>query len=138
MSATEASVGATRWMGNVAILLMILTFGYLGQSLIKFGLGHVGGFSFQSFHAIARFFAGCLSNGYVCLGVFCTGLGFAMWIAFLSRLDLSQALLMIAIGYLPWLLIGRFVFHEQIGPLRILGAVLIMIGVICVGLSKPK
>jgi len=124
--------------GNFVILALILVCGYAGQSLIKLGLREVGGFSFQSLGTMVRFFTSCLQNAYVWMGFACVCIGFAMWMAFLSRLDLSQALLMIAISYLPWLLIGRFVFHERIGPLRILGAILITVGVICVGLSKPK
>jgi len=125
-------------IGNLVILAVILICGYAGQSLIKIGLREVGGFSFRSVGAAVRFYVSCLHNPYVWMGFVCVGIGFAMWLAFFSRLDFSQALLMIAISYLPLLLVGRFVFHEKIGSLRILGAILITVGVICVGLGKPK
>ena len=119
----------SRWGGNFSIFVFCSAFAYVGQALIKHGLQSVGQFRFQDPRAMVSFFTSCASDRNIWIGVFCVGLGFLMWMAFLSRLELSQAMPMLAFSYVPWLFIGHYFFKEQISPLRILGVILITLGV---------
>lgn len=77
-----------------------------------------------------------LPRVYIWVGIMVVTMGFLVWMALLSRLDLSQALPMLAFGYLPWLVIGRYFLGEAITPMRVVGVTLIVLGVLCMGYGK--
>ncbi len=118
-------------MSNIAILMLVLFCDYSGQALIKYGLKGVGTFQFGPSREMIAFFTGCATNVTVWVGLLVVTLGFLTWITLLSRLDLSQAQPMLAFGYLPWLLIGRYFLGESVTPMRIVGVSLIVVGVLC-------
>src|SRR5512142_1958662 len=118
-------------MSNIAILLLVLLCGYVGQTLIKVGLRRVGSFRFGSSSVMLDFFFGCATSVHVLAGIAIVTVGFLTWMALLSRLDLSQALPMLAFGYLPWLVIGRYFLGETVTPMRVVGVMLIVVGVLC-------
>ena len=120
-------------LSNIVIFMAVLCFAYLGQSLIKYGLRTIGEFSVHSFQEGFSFFLKCALNPYVIGGTFIVGIGFAGWVAFLSRMDLSQALPLMSLSYIPWLIIGYYYFDEPVGLRRILGVILITAGVALIG-----
>lgn len=123
-------------MSNILILVLVLLCGYVGQTLIKYGLRRVGSVQFGSTKAVIAFFTACSTNMYIWVGIMVVTMGFLVWMALLSRLDLSQALPMLAFGYLPWLVIGRYFLGEAITPMRIVGVTLIVLGVLCMGFGQ--
>jgi drug/metabolite transporter (DMT)-like permease len=129
---------SARWTTNILLFGLLMMSALVGQSLIKVGLRSLGEFSIASIDSVVSFFLGCARNPHIWLGGLCVGSGFALWMALLSRMDLSQAVPLAAFSYIPWILIGRFVFGEPVGPMRIVGIFLITAGVICVGFSGPK
>jgi multidrug transporter EmrE-like cation transporter len=124
-----------RGYGLVVLFILVLALGYLGQTLIKKGLSGFGGFDAGSVGSALRFYRLCLRSPEIWSGVVAVGLGFLLWTAFLSRVELSKALPLLAFSYVPWLIIGRIVFGERIPLLRLVGVVLITLGVVCVGVS---
>ncbi len=118
-------------MSNIAILLLVLLCGYVGQTLIKVGLRRVGSFQFGSSKVMLEFFIGCATSPQIWAGIMIVTLGFLTWMTLLSRLDLSQALPMLAFGYVPWLVIGKYFLGEAVTPMRVIGVMLIVIGVLC-------
>ena len=119
-------------MLNLVIFLVVLSCAYAGQSLIKYGLKGVGAFQATSFVDIVYFLVRCSINPWVILGTVIVGCGFLGWISFLSRIDLSQALPLLAFSYIPWLLIGHFFFGEVVDAKRWVGVIFITIGVLLV------
>lgn len=76
-----------------------------------------------------------MSELWLWVGLFCYGLSVVVWILALSRVDVSIAYPMLSIGYIvnafgAWALLG-----ETLGPGRILGIGIIMIGVIVLARS---
>lgn len=65
-------------------------------------------------------------------GLVCYALSTVCWLAILSKVDLSFAYPMISIGYVAVLLMGAFVFGEDVTLLRWLGVLLIGIGIVSI------
>lgn len=125
-------------MSDILIVMLVLICGYVGQTLIKSGLGQVGSFQFGAPAQMAGFFVRCARTPQIWVGVMTVGVGFLVWMALLSRLDLSQALPMLAVSYVPWLLIGRYYLGERVSAMRIVGVTLIVIGVLCMGYGNTR
>jgi drug/metabolite transporter (DMT)-like permease len=121
---------------NMSILLTSTVFAYVGQTAIKYVLNRIQTIGAFNLGQIARFYRACFSAPLFWLGLATVVIGFLLWIVFLSRMDLSQAMPMLALSYIPWLLIGRFVFGEELSYQRVGGVVLIIIGVFLVGRSS--
>lgn len=67
------------------------------------------------------------------IGVVCFCLEFVVWLAFLSVLSLSQGVLLGAINMVSIVIAGRLIFKDRLDRMRILGVLLITIGVVFVG-----
>ena len=120
---------AERHLLNFGILAVVLLCGYIGQSLLKLSLTRLGTPATHAPSGLVKVDARLFLDPWVLLSIGVVGIGFLAWILFLSRMDLSQALPMLALAYVPWLIIGRFVFHEPVTPLRVAGVLLICLGV---------
>lgn len=127
--------GVKQNMTTIIIVLAVLISAYIGQSLIKFGLKDIGPFSEYTFSYIFSFVSKCVLSPAIVVGIIVVGIGFLGWIAVLSRLDISQALPLLAVSYVPWLIIGYFFFGEPIDFNRIVGVLLITVGVFLVSFS---
>jgi len=68
------------------------------------------------------------------VGIVCFCLEFLVWLAFLSVLSLSQGVLLGAINMVSIVIAGRIIFKEKLDHMRLLGMVLITLGVIFVGI----
>ena len=110
-------------LGLVAIILLSF-----GQTSLKAGLNHIGGFSLTS---AGRDFSRLLATPWVIIGFVCYAFSSILWMDVLSKLDFSLAFPMVGSVYVFNLLIGRFFFHEVFGWERILGVGLILIGICC-------
>jgi len=60
------------------------------------------------------------------------GLGAVIWLAVLARWEVSKAYPLVGFGFALTVLIG-WLFGEQVGLMRLLGALLICVGVFLVG-----
>jgi len=114
----------------VAILLLAICLGALGQILLKSGLGQLG-----DRPGIARVLSTILTNARVFGGFLCYGVSSLFYLVALSRLPLSYAYPMIALSYvivtyLAWQLLG-----ERVPLLRIGGLAIILVGVVVVALT---
>lgn len=76
-----------------------------------------------------------LGNYWIWLGVSVYIVGLLFWVAFLTLMPLSQAILLGSANIITVMLVGRVLFKEQLTPLRIIGTSLITLGVILVGIS---
>ena len=73
----------------------------------------------------------------VWLGLACYCVEFFSWLAFLSLVPLSIAVLLASINIVSVMLAARWLFGEHGGPLRTAGILLIAAGVAIVGLGAP-
>ena len=62
-------------------------------------------------------------------------LEFVLWLAFISLVPLSDGVLLGSISIVVVMLLGRVFFRERLTPLRVLGILLVSLGVGIVGLK---
>ncbi len=66
-------------------------------------------------------------------GVMCFCLEFVVWLALLSLIPLSQAILIGSINIVIVALAGRVFFHERLDKVRVAGITLVVVGVVLAG-----
>lgn len=109
------------------LLLTAISLTVTGELLLKAGMNRVGEFS-ASFDTLLRTF----TEWRVVLGFILIFSGALFWLGVISRVDLSFAYPLLALSYVISLIPAHFVLKESVTPNRILGAFVIMIGVIIV------
>lgn len=68
------------------------------------------------------------------IGIFAYIIEFLLWLAFLTLVPLSHAVLLSSINIITIMVVGRILFNEVLISQRIIGMVLITVGVIFVGI----
>ncbi|MFA6600129.1 MAG: EamA family transporter [Candidatus Omnitrophota bacterium] len=113
-----------------SILLLIVTndtCDSLAQLLMKKGLVAPAGS--LGFHEIFGFLSHNAGSWMVWLGVLIYTLNFLIWIAVLSRLDLSIAVPVASTNYITLPILAMIFLHEQVSWLRWAGIALIIAGI---------
>jgi drug/metabolite transporter (DMT)-like permease len=106
-----------------------------GQLSLKAGMNQVGAIDAASLARPLETFGRVFSNPLVWFGLACYGVGAILWLIVLSRLALSYAYLLLAAMYVLIPLVSWLVLGERIPPLRWLGMVVVVLGVLIVARS---
>lgn len=69
------------------------------------------------------------------VGIVCFCLEFVLWLVLLSILPLSSGVLLGTINMVAIMVAGRLLFRELLDPMRVLGMIFIILGVVLVGAS---
>lgn len=121
-------------LGNFYLILagVLLTTG--AQLLLKAGAQMLSGFdiALRNPLRLARLLA---SNGFIVAGVVCYGVSMMLWILALSRVDVSVAYPMLALGYPLTAVAAAFLFAEPLTLRKGLGIAVIILGVGLVALG---
>ena len=119
------------WYNNVMKDFLLLFFNVLltvmGQILLKHGVGMVG--RINSFRELLPKLTKVCLNPYVIGGICIYGFTTFVWLVILSRVKLSIAYPMLSLGYVLAIPFSWLFFKESIPKVRIIGAVIICIGV---------
>jgi drug/metabolite transporter (DMT)-like permease len=78
-----------------------------------------------------------MKNPWLWLAIACEIAAFGAWMRILAHSDLSRAFPLSAVSYLLVMAAGWFLFDETLAPLQIVGAGLIVSGVLLIG-SAPR
>jgi uncharacterized membrane protein len=114
---------------NVIIIILIgILFASLGQVFWKIGMNAVG--SIDTF-TVSNFVL-IFSNLYIITGLVMYGLGTVFWLIALSDKDLSYVYPFISLTFIIVLLLSYFVLKEQISTARIIGTIIIIVGLMVV------
>lgn len=114
----------------IAIMLVAVLAVSLGETLLSKGMKQTGdGSGLEQARAV-------LTNGYVVGGTLLMMLYFGLYMAALKQADLSFVLPLTALSYLLGAILARLYLHEHVSPTRWLGALVITVGVIIVGLGE--
>lgn len=115
------------------LILISISFGVAGQTALKLGVSQPG---------VAESATGLLSvvglifkSPLVMLGLVFYGLGALAWIAVLARLDLSVAYPFLALNFVLVTVVSRLFLGETVPPLRWLGILVIIAGILLVAKS---
>lgn len=111
---------------NLLILSCTVIFTVLGQLFLKLGANQLGQAGVGSLWGLLWFIA---TNLYLIVGLTSYGTAAISYILLLSRVDISIAAPAISLTYVISILLGYFVFQENINLERIIGILMITIGV---------
>jgi len=75
------------------------------------------------------------TNPYVFGGLFMYGIGAISWLFVLSKLEVSTAYPFVGLGFILTMILGFFLLQESISTLKVLGTMLVTIGVVMVSKS---
>jgi drug/metabolite transporter (DMT)-like permease len=122
---------------NAIALACILT-GILlnasAQLLLKAGLNAIGPFALQPENIMPVGLA-LITQPPIIGGVICYAVSLVVWLIGLSRVDVSIAYPMLSLGYVITALLAAYCFGEILTGQRIMGIVIILIGVLLLSRS---
>jgi len=104
------------------------------QLLLKAGVREIGHFDFSLANALPVGTA-LATNWPILGGLSCYVVSVVVWILALSRVEVSIAYPMLSIGYVVNAGLAWFLFGEAVGPQRLAGIAVIIVGVIIVARS---
>lgn len=122
---------------DVLSLVIVLFFSYTGQVLMKKGANEIGATDLAALYATPLVvLRSILTNVKVILGFLSAGIGAIIYLIVLARLDLTLAMpLLGALGFAVLPVIGLVFLQEPLNPMRIIGTLVISIGMVIVALS---
>ncbi len=131
---TMARKGANRMNLAIIYILISVLAGALGQILLKKGMSSMGPLTL-SLEQVGGIIWRIATNPYVVIGLLIYVCGTLFWLVALSRVDLSFAYPFASLSYVVMLAASWFLFHENITPLRLLGTVVVGLGVFLISRS---
>lgn len=112
---------------SVLILLIINIFlGVIGQTIIKVGVQKIGAFTAMP---IGTFIFKAFLSPLVLSGLFLYLMSAVIWFMVLSKTELSVAYPSLSLGYVLIVFIGYFFFGEPLTIAKIIGILLICLGI---------
>lgn len=122
-------------MKDYLLLIFNVFLTVLGQILLKQGVTTVG--RIDSFSEFLSKIWKILINPYVIGGISIYGFTTFVWLVILSRVKLSIAYPMLSLGYVIAIPFSWLFFKESIPRVRVIGAIIICIGVFLVAQGEP-
>lgn len=119
---------------SLGLVLVAVFLGAAAQLLLKAGTNAVGAFSLDA-TSLAAAAARLAAEPRLAGGVALYGASLLVWIVALSRVDVSIAYPMVALGYVVTVLAAWWWLGESVTPLRLAGVGLIVLGVVLVARS---
>ncbi len=122
-----------RALDLLAILVSVFL-AVVGQLLLKMGMLRVGKFSFNISTLVHQYIK-ILLNPFVIAGLVGFFISMLIWLYVLSRMELSLAYPFVALNYILILFGSYFLFKETITVYKMIGVVVIIVGVYLVARS---
>lgn len=119
-------------MKSIVLILISVLLGAVGQVVMKYGTSHVattGG------EGVAGMLLKYFTNLPILAGLACYALSAVVWIFAISKVELSYAYPMVALGYVVVFGLSYFLLGESISVLRLAGLVVIVAGVLMIAKS---
>lgn len=111
------------------IALVSIMLGSIAQYLLKIGVSSLEWDRNRGLFVLAK---SVLTNINLLGGIACYGLSMIFWLYVLSKLELSKAYPLVSLGYVFTLLLGYFLLHESVNIFKVLGVVLVIVGVMLI------
>lgn len=119
----------------LALILSSVTLSALAQLLLKSGMSNdqiqdmlARGSPFETAWSVA-------SNLQVIGGLGLYVLGAVIWLLVLAKVDVSFAYPFVGLGFILTMLLGWLILHEPVGAARLMGTLLVALGVYLVSIS---
>lgn len=120
-------------MTPIALVLVLtgVLLNACAQLLLKAGTNAIGHFEFST-ASLWRVAPKLLFEPHILGGLMCYAISVVVWIAALSRTQVSIAYPMLSVGYIVNALAAWYLFSEALTPTRIAGIVVIIAGVVLI------
>lgn len=118
----------------IAYILIAVLASATGQVLLKKGMGSMGALTL-SLDQLVGILWRIGTNPYVVIGLTIYVCGTVFWLAALSRVDLSYAYPFASLSYVIMLVASWLLFSENITPVRLLGTIVVGLGVFLISQS---
>jgi drug/metabolite transporter (DMT)-like permease len=130
MSTVEATLTGKRGIMTIAVAYILISViaGGAGQILLKHGMTLMGEVTIVA-NQLPTFIWRLATNPYVVGGLALYAGGTIFWLAALSRVDLSFAYPFASLSYIIMLLASWQLFNENISAMRLMGTIVIGLGV---------
>ncbi|PYM20903.1 MAG: hypothetical protein DMD81_00830 [Candidatus Rokuibacteriota bacterium] len=119
-------------MKTLVLVAIASVVGGSGHVLLAKGMRSIGDLTEAPSSRLGGMALGVVSNPWVLLGVLLQASFFAMYLALLSRTDVSKVLPMTAMDYIVVVLLAQVVLAEPVTPVRWLGVAMVCAGVLTV------
>lgn len=121
---------------NISIIYIVISVlgGAVGQILLKKGMNDLGEVTLSA-QNMASMTWKMLTNPFVFIGLFIYFLSVIFWLAALSRVELSYAYPFASLSYVIMFLASWLLLNETITPMRIVGTLVVGIGVFLISRS---
>lgn len=117
---------------NTTMILASVLLNCVAQLCMRQGMLQVGEISIAS---LWNNFGSMITNLWLWGSMCCYAVSILLWMAVLSRVEVSYAYPFLSIGYVVAAIAGYCFFNENISVIRIVGIVVICIGVILISRS---
>jgi uncharacterized membrane protein len=122
---------------TLAMILVMVVCANTGDLMLKHGMSQIGAVE-VSRAALSHAFHLTVTNASIWLGIaFLTGF-MASYMTVLSWADYSYVMPAGAFGYALLTFLAVSILHERVSPVRWFGVVLICVGVLLVGQTRPR
>ncbi|MDQ3646693.1 MAG: multidrug resistance protein [Actinomycetota bacterium] len=135
LTAAEASTQASTLI-SVVLLLISVAFAVGGQLTLKYAMDRVGRIGTAQISDLTGTIARAAKEPSLWGGLTLFGISALFWLVVLSRVELSLAYPFVGLSYVVVVALARFLFHEDVPPLRWLGVLVVAVGIALVGLSS--
>ena len=115
-------------MKNFLMIVVCVFLGVCGQLLLKQGMSSGGDEVDEVSEVLPRLLRAAM-NPIVVAGFLCYGISAALWLIVLTRAELSYAYPLLSMGYVIVVVLSRVFFHEAVTPTRLLGTLVVCVGV---------
>ena len=123
---------------TIVMILLMVTFGPLGNTLLSKGMKNVGAITLHSLPDLPHIFIEVFTSPVIWLGMGSLLLFFLSYMLVLSWADYSYVQPASAFAYGVVALWGHFLLHETVSPTRWLGVLVVCTGVFVVGHTHPS
>jgi len=114
-------------MEALILVLFSVLLGVFGQLSLKQGMKNIG--TFEVKYLFSNRIFELIKEKFIIVGVATYSIAFFLWLVVLSKAELSFAYPMLAIGYILIAIFSRIFFNENVTEIRLIGIILISIGV---------
>lgn len=118
-------------MKYYALLLTAVCISVTGELLLKHGMNQVGVLSLHPDNILPGLWRS-FTSPFVLLGFAAVFTGSIFWLSVISRADLSFAYPMLSLGYILVVIASWAFLNEHFNPVRLLGVLVICVGVVIV------
>ncbi|HHW67255.1 EamA family transporter [Defluviitalea raffinosedens] len=115
-------------MKNIWVALLSVFLGAIGQVILKVGADQLGELPF-SFKTLPKDIIHIIKIPQIILGIILFSVSFLLWIKVLTKNELSYSYPLVSLNYIIIMIMSVFLLGEEISLRKILGTVLIVLGV---------